>query len=157
MFLNIEELACPAKLVYQLSQELMANPTRVTQAQTLTLDVSRPNLGLSGEHGLYGSDEWWANIKAGVITLRYTSGIVQRMYHAGMELDEQGSMDFDYIGDDGILRSSSCYVNDASDIGLYQIGKKVWFALAFDKLKKQPARDGGVSFSKITLEVAVST
>lgn len=156
MFFNTDELGRPAKLVYQLCLELAANPEEVADVQAATLDTATPHLGLSGVHGLYGSDEWWANIKAGVIPLRYASGVINDMFYAGMDGDEHDVMDFIYVDENGMEGDLTCRANDERDIGLYQVGKTVWIVYACNELKKQPADDGGVNYAEIILDIAVS-
>ena len=157
MFLNINDFDRPGKIVYQLSLEHAADPEGVAETQATTLDASKPYLGLSGAHGLYGSEDWWTNIRNGVIPIRSVSGVITSMYRAGMEPDELESMDFEYVDDDGIVRNSSCYANNVADIGLYQVGKKVWFVYALDLLKQQPLSDGDINYAEILLEAAIST
>lgn len=157
IFLQSDKIGVSAKIVYQLAVEHNRNPERIYKTQALTLNPLKPNSGLSGEHGLYGSDEWWSNIISGIITVRYVSGVITEMYHAGMDtIEEDDTMDFNYLDEGGVTRSSSCYANDPSDIALYKPGKRVWLAFADDKLKKQPAKDGGINYLDILLEAAVS-
>ena len=46
------------KTVYDLATELYADPEQVEAAQALTLNVSKPHMGLKGTHGLFGSADW---------------------------------------------------------------------------------------------------
>ena len=39
------------KPVYTLAEALIKDPARVAKAQSLTLDSSRPHMGLKGSHG----------------------------------------------------------------------------------------------------------
>ncbi|KQZ27066.1 hypothetical protein [Duganella sp. Root1480D1] len=143
------------KLVYQLSEELKSNFERVSVTQALTLDDSRPLIGLTGSLGLFGSREWWDNIKQGVMPLLRISGIVLRAYCAGQDPSEENNM-VDLQLADGSVRAVGIYVNDEIDIGLFKLGHKVEIVYALDELKRQPAVDGGVNYSKIALEMAVS-
>lgn len=59
MLLNLEETKIPMKMVFLLSEELKMNPGRVALTQALTLNSSKPMMGLKGIHGLFGSQEWW--------------------------------------------------------------------------------------------------
>lgn len=54
------------------------------------------------------------------------------------------------------MKSVGIYVNDRADLTLFRIGCRVDLVYALDELKKQPGMDGGVNYSKITLEMAVS-
>lgn len=62
------------KIVYHLSVELKTNLERISLTQALTLDTSRPSMGLKGNLGLFGSGEWWNNIKNGTMPLLRISG-----------------------------------------------------------------------------------
>ena len=55
------------KKIYDLAVTLTQDPAQVADAQALTLDDTRPRFGLKGVYGLFGSDEWWGNLKAGRI------------------------------------------------------------------------------------------
>ncbi|MNV27916.1 hypothetical protein D3C71_1190830 [compost metagenome] len=44
--------------VYRLSEELAGDPEKIVDAQALTLDQTRPQMGLKGNLGLFGSPEW---------------------------------------------------------------------------------------------------
>ena len=57
---TLENTQTPMKLVYLLSEELKADPEYVSLTQALTLDKSKPYVGLNGTYGLFGSQEWWA-------------------------------------------------------------------------------------------------
>ncbi|TDP71062.1 hypothetical protein [Roseateles toxinivorans] len=144
------------KRVYELSKELADNPARIAKTQALTLNADKPLLGLLGDHGLFGSREWWLSIKEGRIEVRVYKGTIQRLYVAGQDAEEDDGKDFEYLCDDGSVRRESCVANDHVDLGLYREGATVALAYALDKLKKQPARDGGTNFTEVLLEVAVS-
>ena len=51
------------RTVYDLEIKLQSDPEQVRDAQALTLDGSRPLMGLAGTYGLFGSAEWWGNLK----------------------------------------------------------------------------------------------
>lgn len=53
---------------------------QVVLARELTLDNSRPMLGLKGTYGLFGSSAWWANIEKRKIPLLFVSGTICRVY-----------------------------------------------------------------------------
>ena len=144
------------KMVYELAKELDANPEQVAKTQAMTLNASKPQMGLLGDCGLYGSKEWWQSIEEGRIEVRVYSGTIQRLYIAGQEADEDEGKDFEYLCNDGKVRRESCMVNNDGDLDLYRPGAVVTLMYALDKLKKQPARDGGENFAEILLEVTVS-
>ncbi len=69
--LDIENQERSMKLVYTLSEALKNDPEHVRLAQELTLDESRPLMGLKGTHGLFGCDEWWNSIYTKKMKLKY--------------------------------------------------------------------------------------
>lgn len=75
MLLRLEDFCVPMKLVFRLEDRLRDDPERVRLAQALTLDSSRPRMGLRGTHGLFGSPEWWASIREGEIPLSIKMGL----------------------------------------------------------------------------------
>ncbi|MDW6092421.1 hypothetical protein SBX64_07670 [Vibrio rhizosphaerae] len=155
MFLNLNKENISMKLVYQLLAELKENPERVVMTQALTLNKSKPLMGLKGSHGLFGSDEWWANIKNGVMPTLHISGVIQRAYVAGQEPSGMNNT-VDLALDDGSSRSVGIYVNDEKDISLFRVGARAEILYALDELKNQPGPDGGVNYSKVAIEMAVS-
>ena len=144
------------KLIYRLERDLAENPEEITETQEMTLDTSRPYMGLSGENGLFGSKEWWQSIEEGRIEVRTYTGSIQRLYIAGQDFDEDEPKDFEYLSEDGQIRRESCIANDDMDLDLYQVGATVTMSYALDRLKDQPAKDGGTNYSKILLEVWIS-
>ena len=84
MFLNLDDVGVPMKLVYLLSERLRADPEYMTSAQAMTLNCDKPLLGLKGTHGLFGSSQWWISIEQRRIPLLFVSGIILRAYVAGM-------------------------------------------------------------------------
>jgi hypothetical protein len=145
----------PGKRVYELAKELAANPARIAKTQALTRNAEKPLLGLLGDHGLFGSKEWWQSIDEGRIEVRVYRGIIERLYVAGQDADEDQSKDFEYVCEDGKVRCAGCVANDDSDLTLFREGTSVALAYALDKLKKQPARDGGTNFTEVLLEVVI--
>lgn len=155
MLLHLDKFEIPMKLVFQLSDELKNNPERVALTQALTLNAAKPNMGLRGSHGLFGSDDWWNNIRQGKMPLLFLSGIIKRAYIAGQ--DESGlNNTIDLMLDDGSMRSVGIYVNNKDDIKFFGVGCRAAIVYALDELKQQPAMDGGVNYSKVALEMAVS-
>jgi len=152
--------------VYELEKELAKDMRRVVLTQALTLNPNKPLLGLKGTHGLFGSTEWWNNIKAAFATERLTnsqikvlvhSGIIEETYFAEQERwgDEVDS--FVLKLDDGTSINESIYATLKNEKKLFVPGARVTIAYVFDELKEQPARDGSTNYSKIVLEMAVST
>ena len=155
MFLQLDRAGAPMRLVYSLPQALEDNPKDVALAQALTLDTTRPLLGLKGTHGLYGSQQWWTSIEQRKMPLLFISGVIRRAYVTGMDnCDENNTIDL--LLDDGSIRMEGIYVNNKDDVDLFRVGCRVELVHVLDELKRQPAPDGNVNYLEIPLEVAVS-
>lgn len=155
MLLDLQKTNVPMKLVYRLEDELKADPEQVRLAQELTLNASRPTMGLKGTHGLFGSNEWWSRIANREVPLSFLSGVILRAYVAGQDGGGENNT-VDVLLADGSVTSAGIYVNDKTDIALFKTGCQVEVVYALEELKKQPARDGSVNLSHIALEMAVS-
>lgn len=155
MLLPLEAAGLAMKPVYDLARDLEANPGRVAAAQALTLDAAKPLMGLSGTHGLFGSEAWWESIRQGRMPLEFVAGVVARAYVAGQG-DSGPNNTVDLVLDDGSTRAVGIYVNDRRDAALFRPGCRVELVYALDELKRQPAPDGSVNCSKVALEMAVS-
>lgn len=155
MLLYFDKSDVPMKRVYLHSEKLKASPDRVAAAQALTLNLSKPMLGLKGTYGLYGSQDWWASIKQRKMLLLFISGIIRRAYVAGQDGGDENN-GIDLLLDDGSERAEGIYVNDKADIPLFRSGCLVEIVYALDELKKQPAPDGGINYLEVPLEMAVS-
>ncbi len=155
MLLNLDQVDVPMKLVYLLSRELKANPQRVELTQALTLDQSRPNMGLKGTYGLFGSQEWWDSIEQRKMPVLFLSGVIKDAYVAGQDPSEINNT-IDLMLDDGSVCEVGIYVNDEHDISLFRVGCRADIVYALDEMKEQPDVDGGINRSKTALEMAVS-
>lgn len=145
------------KLVYELRIELQRDPEQVARVQKLTLDKTRPHMGLKGVGGLWGSEEWWESTRNGTLRRDDVSGVITRTYFAGQDSrwgDEVNS--FLLRLDDGSERSNSIYVNERRDAKLFKPGHRVAWAAVRDPLKnpRQALTDDGCSTTM--LEMAVS-
>ena len=141
--------------VFDLREELRANPERVRLTQALTLNPDRPQMGLRGTCGLFGSSEWWESIESGRMPLRKISGKIERVYYAGQGGSGPNNM-VDVLADDGVRDSVGIYVNDPKGVDLFQVGRSVEILYALDELKQQPASDGSVNYSRVALKMFVS-
>lgn len=137
------------EVVYTLRSELDGDPEQVRLAQALTLDCNRPQMGLAGNQGLFGSEEWWKNVAAGRIPTLTKRGVIERVYTAGMEKGLQPNT-IVFRTDAGDLLSEGLYANSEDDRQAYQVGRAVEYRLALDELKT-----GGRS--DIVLEVRIGT
>lgn len=155
MLLDLKKAGVPMKLVYQLAKELENDPEQVRLAQALTLDTGRPNMGLKGTGGLFGSQAWWDRISRGDAPTEFSSGVVLRAYVAGQDGGGLPNT-VDLLLADGSVTTAGIYVNDKADVGLFRSGCLVEIIYVLEELKRQPAPDGGVNYSKIALEMAVS-
>jgi hypothetical protein len=156
------------KVVYRLTEAMKADPEEVALTRALTLDQSKPTMGLKGNLGLYGSQQWWDNIEQGKMPLLRLSGFISDVYVAGQDEDDLNTVDIKLA--DGSVHPVGIYVNDETDSNLYQIDSRLEIVYALDRLKRQPDADGsanyspngvhylqdGVNYLQIPLEIAVS-
>jgi hypothetical protein len=158
MLLPLETVDRPMKVVYQLADELARNPEHVELVQALTLNTAKPLLGLRGKHGLFGSKEWWESIRRRRIRTEVRSGVIERTYFAGQDSrrgDRVNSVTLRL--DDGSALDEGIYATEKQDAHLFVPGARVLIAYALDELKQQPAPNGDANYSRIVLEVAIST
>ena len=155
VLLNLDNTDVPMKLVYLLSEELKANPEQIALTQALTLDDSRPMMGLKGSNGLFGSQEWWESIEQGKMPLLYISGIITRTYVAGQDSSEFNNT-IDLLLDDGSIEAVGIYTNQEQDTNLFKVGHLASIVYALDEMKAQPSINGEINYSKTALEMAVS-
>lgn len=141
------------KPVYTLAEALAQDPARIVKMQFLTLDSTRPHMGLKGSHGLFASDDWWESIKAGRITTRTVTGRIERTYFAGQDSRRGYQVNsFTLRLEDGSTFDESIYTHSKHDIKLFVPGAMVTMVYALDELKEQPAADGSVNVARIVLE-----
>lgn len=157
MYPDHEAISRSMKIVYSLRDELRENPQLVAQVQALTLNRQKPDMGLKGAHGLYGSDDWWQSIAAGRIKTQVTSGTITELFFAGQDSrwgDEVNS--FRMRLEDGSIVEDSIYPTLKSERRLFVVGAVVSVVHAFDKMKQQPRFFGRPNYLKILLEMAIS-
>ncbi len=154
MFLIFDEAGSAMKLVYQLSEELKNDPEQVAKVQALTQDSSRP-FGLKGAHGLFGSDEWWENLRNGILPVRHVSGVIKRLFISGQEKGREANT-FDLLLDNGEVHTESIFVNSEKNRQLFKVGSQVEILYALDELKMQPSQGARINYSEIVVEMAVS-
>ncbi|MGX9714513.1 hypothetical protein ACWYXJ_09645 [Janthinobacterium lividum] len=143
--------------MYTLAEALAKDPSRVAKIQALTLDSSRPHMGLKGSEGLFASAAWWKSIEAKRLPMQTLTGIIERTYFAGQDSrrgDQVNSVTLRQA--DGSAVDESIYMNDKQDIKLFVPGAMVTMVYVLEELKAQPAADGGVNVARIVLEVAIS-
>lgn len=142
------------KLIYRLSEELENDPQHVATVQALTLDATKPHLGLRGTRGLFGSQEWWERVDAGLIPTKRLSGVIAEVYVAGMD-HSAAPNSFDFMAEDGHLKMEGMYANSKQDLALYQVGRHVEVTYVLEELK-MPMSDGCTDYLEIVLELSIS-
>ena len=118
--------------IFSLEQKLIDNPELVTDAQNLTLDESKPNFGLKGEYGLYGSEKWLESLNTGKMEIRTYSGKISSIKSSGMHNEGKS---FTILLNDGGSYSYSCVANEKAHLKLYKVGSKLKVTTYFEKLK----------------------
>ncbi|MGX3020899.1 hypothetical protein [Ursidibacter sp. B-7004-1] len=144
MLLNLENSMC---LVFNLKEKNDSDIEHVKAVQELTLNKSKPNIGLKGRYGLYNSSEWWCNIENNIIPHKILSGTITRLYSAGQ--DNYTVNSFEFIGDNGDEYSSGIYLNKTEDIKKFSIGKKIYIYYIIEELKVGETVD-------LVIEMAIS-
>lgn len=134
--------------VYTLSEALRRDPRRQELAQSLTLNSSRPYLGLQGIHGLFASVEWWDAVNCKRLSLSLVAGVIDNVYEVGQDQVETPNT-VDIITADGQKISVGIYTNESRDVRLFQLGRYVELIYALDRLKNGDT-------SRIALEMAIS-
>ena len=107
------------KQIYSLEEDLKEDPSHVELAQKLTLDKSRPMMGLKGMYGLFGSKEWWNNIYSRVIPRKEYEGVIEDIHFSGMHNE---SKSFRVALFEGGTYTYSCVSNKKNDLSLYKVG-----------------------------------
>src|SRR5215813_14393624 len=137
--------------VYSLRHELERDAEYLKRVQALSLDTSRPNMGLSARLGLYGSDEWWRNVESAVIPRANYSGIITETFYAGMDSDRRHNS-FRMKTDNGRDYSYSMVPENSSYKGLYRVGHRAEITTIFEELKSRSA-DGAREVLELPLEI----
>lgn len=110
------------KTIYDLAITLARDPGRVVETQALTQDDTRPLMGLKGAYGLFGSADWWINLKSGVIPITIYQGEIGSLQFEGMH-NEGRSFTLKLKG--GGTYTYSCVTNEKADYGAYAVGRQV--------------------------------
>lgn len=112
------------RLTYHLKEYAKTYHNEIQQIHELSLDNSRPFLGMKPDKGLYNSPEWWDNIAKGIIPSYFSTGKIIEIFCAGQ--DNSGHKNsFTYQTDTGYLLNESMYYLNHQDKHLFQIGKTV--------------------------------
>lgn len=113
--------------------------------------LSNNNIGLLGEHGLFGTTEWWINISKGKIKSRIFTGVIVDLYIDGQDSEENA---FELKLEDGGRIKESIMVNNPSDKNLFQKGKTASIKYVFDK-RKAIDNKGYPAYSDIVTEIYI--
>ncbi|QQP95120.1 hypothetical protein [Lysobacter enzymogenes] len=141
------------KDIYNLATALDGSPDLVRDTQALTLDQSKPGMGLKGTWGLFGSPQWWKSVRTGAIPRKSVSGVVTAVFEAGQ--DRSGSPNsFTLLTERGEEVSESMYSDTPDAMREFQVGKSVEIEYLFDELKER-APDGAPTYLDIVLRVSI--
>ncbi|MFZ6713385.1 hypothetical protein [Undibacterium sp. TC9W] len=142
------------KLVYQLERYLQEHPDDMRDVQLLTLNDEKPYAGLKGVQGLYGSDEWWTNIRNGVIPSEQVTAQISDIFAVGFPGDNNPATELQLLLTDGSYKLLTMKANDPKDFKLFKIGCQIMTFHAFNELKN-PSSYFGKPYP-ILIEIAVS-
>ncbi len=109
------------KTIYDLAITLARDPEQVDDAQALTQDESRPHMGLKGAYGLFGSAEWWNNLKTGKMPTTVYEGEIESLQFEGMHNEGRS---FTLRLANGGRYTYSCVANKAADGEAYAVGRR---------------------------------
>jgi len=144
------------KVVYELAEWLSSNEDHIAEVQALSLNPSKPLMGLKATHGLYGSPEWWWSIKEGRIPTLRREGTITKLIFAGQDARRGSEVNsFEFLLEDGSVALESIYAEKKSDRQLFRVGAKVSAVYALDELKRRMP-NGNVDKLDILLEMSVS-
>jgi len=115
------------KTIYQLRK----NRQFIADAQAASL--SPKPFGLKTTHGLFGSDQWWQNVEAGVIPQIRKVGAITRLFRAGMHNESQC---FEMVCQDGEKFEYDCVAANRKDRKLYKVGVGVELTFVESELKQ---------------------
>lgn len=121
-------------VVYRLTDELQRDPEQVRQAAELSLDANRPDVGLRGSRGLFGTQEWWASIECGLIPIETVAGTITQVYRVGQDPGSKPN-EMAIARDDGGLLHEGLYANDKQSLQEYRPARRVEIDYALDDLK----------------------
>lgn len=143
------------KVVYSLRHELDRDLEHLQRTQALSLDKTRPSMGLATTYGLYGSAEWWRNVEAGGIRRERYRGVIRRLYVAGQDEGNEPNS-FEIESNDGLNYHWGIVVDDEMDKPLYCVGRWAEIDTIFVELKR-PKPDGSPDFDEEPLKISLST
>jgi hypothetical protein len=126
------------KEIYTLEKDLESDPKRVELAQKLTIDDSRPSMGLKGTYGLFASEKWWRNFHNNKIPKVIYNGVIEDVHFSGMHNE---SKSFTLRLDDGGIYKYSLVADQKSDLKLYKEGARLQVVTYIEKMKNGSEQD----------------
>ena len=115
------------KIVYSLRDD------RDYIAKVQAASLSPKPFGLKATDGLFGSEQWWRNIEAGIIPLIRFSGTITRLVRTGMHNESES---FEMLTPDGTSFKYDCIAADRRDRKLYRVGSRVELSFVRQELKQ---------------------
>ncbi|MGE6698575.1 hypothetical protein ACQKH5_12840 [Hyphomonas sp. NPDC076900] len=131
--------------VYDLKTDLLHDPKQMHLAQALTLDRSKPRMGLKGKFGLFGSEKWWKSIEKGRMPTKTVSGRISRLFYAGMDSDRRPNSIMIESASGEV--EESMYFNNPEARRLYVIGSFIEILYALEPLKNNEIIETVISVS----------
>jgi hypothetical protein len=102
-------------------------------AHVQSASLSPKASGLKATRGLFGSEEWWQNIKSGLIPQSRKTGTITRLFRAGMHNESQC---FEMVCLDGERFEYNCIAANREYRRLYKIGAHVELTFVENELKQ---------------------
>jgi hypothetical protein len=113
------------QIVYQLRH----NQKFIDQVQKATLTTKE--FGLQPTHGLFGSPDWWENIKTGKLQMHTIRGVIEQVY-MGSQNDWPMC---EVLSDDGETSKWTREMQDFTSDSLYRVGARIEIDYVFQKSK----------------------
>ena len=153
MYIALSSYPFDLELVYEFYKDLSNSTDMIRNTHQLTLDKSRPYMGLKGDKGLFATKEWWDNINEKNIPSEVKSGVIVRTYNAGMENSTKPNS-FTYIDKEGNRHDESIYLLDSHNYELFNIDHYVVIFYAYDEMKSSTIENP--DYCPAVIEMAVS-
>lgn len=126
------------KLIFDLKIWLEKNgEDEMRSTHALTLD-STTNSGLSGVYGLYGTSEWWDNIKKGNIETYIVSGVIVDISKGNVFVDDNTMITIGLDNNEDEIYEGVVFTNEnfkKEYSHLYSKGNKIVVFYILDELK----------------------
>ena len=153
MCIDLSSYPIGLELVYEFSKDMLNNLDMIKDTHKLTLDKSRPFMGIRGDKGLFATQEWWNNIHDRVIPSEIKSGVITRTYVAGMESLGQVNS-FEYLDEEGNSHDEGIYTLHTNQRNLFKLNHLVVICYAYDEMKASTVENP--VFCPAVIEMAIS-